>query len=271
MDVVLSILTSHRMECFLYAVRCLERHTDLSRFKVVYILANSVVPEHYALIVNFARRHPNVEVWHAGPRSLAVAALLQNRVFEEHPTAVHVKMDEDVFVGPGWFDGLWKAYTTVEDRNAVLFAPLIFNNDEGERRIRPFLTEWYGREYLDFDTANRGIVHNPAYAAWLWNKILHDNLSSRLRRAMYREPVQRIGGFLNINCILYDMRLSRKIFPLLTNDEPTVNDALKQGELYGVMTGASQVFHYSFGPQQTHLDAAVGLSAVTDGLFRQAD
>lgn len=267
MDVVLSILTSHRMDCFLYALRCLERHTDLSLFKAVYILANEVTAEHYAMIVNFARRHNNVEVWHAGPRGLIMAARLQNRVLAAHPTAVHVKMDEDVFVGPHWFDRLWHLYTTAEDRNAVLFTPFIFNNDEGDRRMRPFLEAWYGQEYTALNTACRGVVHNPPYAAWLWNKILHDDLPARLRRAMRDNPVQKLSGYLSINCILYDARLIRKIFPLLNYDEQTINDALGKEGRYGVMTAAAQVFHYSFGAQQQHLDAVVGLHTVAAELF----
>lgn len=267
MDVVLSVLTSHRMDCFLYALRCLERHTDLSLFKAVYILANEVTADHYAMIVNFARRHNNVEVWHAGPRGLIMAARLQNRVIAAHPTAVHIKLDEDVFVGPHWFDRLWHLYTTTEDPDAVLFTPFIFNNDEGERRMRPFLEAWYGQEYTALDTATRGVVRNPLYAEWLWNKILYDDLPARLRRAMRDNPVQRLSGYLSINCILYDARLIRKIFPLLNYDEQTINDALGQEGRYGVMTAAAQVFHYSFGAQQQHLDAALGLHAVAAELF----
>lgn len=267
MDVVLSILTSHRMDCFLYALRCLERHTDLSRFTAVYVLANEVAADHYAMIVNFARRHSNVEVWHAGPRGLLMAAGLQNRVVAAHPAAVHIKMDEDVFVGPRWFEALWHLYATTTDRNAVLFTPFIFNNDEGERRMRPFLEAHYGREYLDLNTAATGVPNNPVYAEWLWNKILRDDLPARLRRAMRDNPVQRLTGFLNINCILYDTRLSRRIFPLTTHDEPTINYAVTTGGYYGLMTAASQVFHYSFGAQQKHLDATIGLKGVAAGLF----
>ena len=46
---VLVLLTSHRLDCFLVCMRCLERFTDFTRLGRVYVVANALSPDHLAL------------------------------------------------------------------------------------------------------------------------------------------------------------------------------------------------------------------------------
>ena len=65
---VLVLLTSHRLDCFLVCIRCLERYTDLGSLKHIYVVANALAPDHLAMARGFVARHPNATLVERGPR-----------------------------------------------------------------------------------------------------------------------------------------------------------------------------------------------------------
>ena len=258
---VLMILTSHRQDCLQLCLNCLEWFTDIRRFKIVYILANEVDSGHNDVIQQFKSRHPNVLDIHAAPKARGYnPALLamENLVLARHQEDVIVKIDEDVFVTPGWLDGLLDAYRRHRSSH-LLISATVPNNQIGKVCLTPFLKQAFPDEFQGAVTEDP--VHlNTLYGAWAWDKVLRCGLPHRFLLSPLRMDV-RMEGFLNINCILFDRRLTQLIRPLVRNDEYEINHAMKRHRLSGVMDSRTMVHHYAFYRQEG-LDAIVPLGVV---------
>lgn len=268
---VLMILTSHRADCFSLCVQCLEWFTDLDAFSRIWVLANEVAPDHRQLILDFKARRPRGQVaeLHCAPRARGYNPCLSamwNEVLGRHKRDIIVKLDEDVFVTPGWLPRLLAAYDRRADDDTLLVTPLIPNNDQGRAFLDPFLrTAWPG-EFAG-QVAETPIFANGAYGAWVWDKVLREDLLPRFRDFGHAAGAPVPG--VSINCIVFGPLLSNLIFPLTANDEFTINNLLAKGNMRGWLTADAVAHHYSFYRQQEAIDASVRLDAVHLHLARQ--
>lgn len=268
---VLMILTSHRRDCFSLCLECLEWFTDLSAFQRIYVLANDVSPEHRGVILDFKARRPAGQVveFHCAPQARGDNPCLRamwNEVLARHRRDVIVKLDEDLFVTPGWLPRLLRTYAERADDSTLLVTPLIPNNDQGRIFMDPFLRSAWPEEFTG-RVAETPIFANGEYGAWIWGKALGHDLAGRFQR--WPHPAGGSVGGLSINCIVFGPLLTNLIFPLAANDEFTINHLLSRGNLRGWLEPAAVAHHYSFYRQQEAIDQAVDLDAVRLHLARQ--
>ena len=90
---ILVIHSSRRMDCLMLCLRCLERFTDLAKFKRIYILVEGYSPERLAIARHFERRHDNaaaLDCMTGGPSGdAAMAAVIAHFVGEGAGTVTH--------------------------------------------------------------------------------------------------------------------------------------------------------------------------------------
>lgn len=260
-DMILIILTSHRKDCFSICLYNLEKYTDLDRFSRVYVLANAVDTEHKAIINSFERRHRNVESIHFGPRGLEHTVRTEGLVLALHRHALVVKLDEDVFVTAGWLEGMLRAYRNNAADNVALVSALVPNNQIGKICLAEALQRHFPQGFSA--TVRRDPVHqNADYATWIWHRVLRGDLRDTRCPILRSGISQRFDGALNINCILFDSRITERVLPFTKGDEQAINDALVQNGLFGLMTTEAVAHHYSFGPQQAQMDSMIGTQRV---------
>lgn len=268
---VLMILTSHRRDCFELCLDCLEWFTDLDAFSRIYVLANDVEPAHRQVILDFKARRPRGQVaeLHCAPRARGDNPCLRamwNEVLSRHKNDVLVKLDEDVFVTPGWLPRLLAAFDRRADNDTLLVTPLIPNNDQGRFFLDAYLRARWPGEFAG-EVARTPIFANGAYGAWVWEKVLRDGLLEGFRE--FAHPAGSAVPGLSINCIVFGPLLTNLIFPLAANDEFTINSLLERGGMRGWLEPAAMAHHYSFYRQQDQVDAAVRLDEVRLHLARQ--
>lgn len=251
----LVILTSHRAECLWLCMKCLERHTNLSIFSKIIILANDVSVQHKNLINSFKARHKHTIDIHYRPRGLTHATTMQNEIYARWPHSVYVKIDEDVFVSEYWLENLLKAYQEHTDDNIILFSPLIFNNEIGRHLLKSALEKLYPDEF-DLSLSGGPIDANIKYGVWIWQKTLFDGLQQNIKNENTIKNYL-FKSYLNINCILFDNRLLSQVLPFSVNDERSINNFLNSSDFFGLMVPSSVVHHYSFGPQQKAIDGSI--------------
>ncbi|MEW5774730.1 MAG: hypothetical protein AB1916_14530 [Thermodesulfobacteriota bacterium] len=268
---VLMILTSHRRDCFSLCLQCLEWFTDLDAFARIYVLANEADPEHRQVILDFKARRPRGQVaeLHCAPRARGYNPCLSamwNEVLSRHKNDVVVKLDEDVFVTPGWLPRLLSSFARRADDDTLLVTPLIPNNDQGRFFMDAYLRARWAGEFAG-EVAETPIFANGAYGAWVWDKVLREDLLDGFRDFGRPEGLPVPG--LSINCIVFGPLLTNLIFPLAANDEFTINHLLQRGGMRGWLEAGAVAHHYSFYRQQDAVDAAVSLDAVRLHLARQ--
>ncbi|WP_027184313.1 glycosyltransferase [Desulfovibrio inopinatus] len=265
---VLMLLTSHRLDCFMLCVKCLERFTDLSRLKRIYVLANSVTEEHAAVIERFRNRHSNVSVLDCRPRGLIPAVnIAQNTLLARHGHDVIIKIEEDLFVTPNWLEHLLHAYQLHRHRTDVpVLSPLTPVSATGRHSLIPFLNAAYPSERSMF--AGPPVEDNWVYHRWIWDKVLTDNLvESFLEQGP--QPYDYLN-FLNVNCIIYDQRLIQKVLPLPVRRYPNTasteniafNKALWENNLKLGIINTSIVHHYSHARCEEYLRTHIPLDSV---------
>jgi len=262
---LLLILTSHRADCFALCVDCLERHTDLEKFERILVMGNALEPEHRRLAQDFVSRQANAALVEFGPRGLKAAMLALDWILPRYPGRVVVKIDEDVFVMPGWLDGLCRMYQRSKGTGCGLVSALVPNNDVGQAALHDYLcTLW--PEYAGSTVLHgRGTSQNPAYAVWLWRMILSGRLDvAKAVQGGHVRP-QRITRYLNINCILIDPDFLDAALPFARDyDESLINAVMRHPKtpFYGLLAPDSLAHHYSFKNQQREVNAAIPLEAV---------
>lgn len=265
---VLLLLTSHRLDCFLICIRCLERYTDLDRFKHIYVVANAVSPEHLAMVRRFAGRHDNVTVYERGPRGLMPAVITaENEILGAHADDVIVKIDEDVFVTPHWLEHLLDGYLEHSERVDVpAVMPLVPISPTGRHMLNRFLRVSYPSENHMY--VGPPIEENWVYHRWMWEKLLYENLAEIYLRDA--PPKYGYAGYLTINCVIFDHRLMQRVLPFPTtksdgqptSDERVINTALHDGKMKVAVLGRSIVHHYSFAKCEDYLRSHVPLEKV---------
>jgi len=261
---ILIILTSHRADCFALCADCLERHTDLGQFERIVVMGNALKPKHRRLAQDFVSRHANAMLNEFGPRGLEMTMPALDEVLARYPGRVVVKIDEDVFVMPGWLDGLRRVYLRNKSTGCGLVSALVPNNNVGQAALHGYLCAGWP-EYARSAELHVQATQNPAYAVWLWRLFLNGKLdpADAVQRGYVRE--QRIVKFLNINCILADPDFLDAALPFSrVSDENLINMVLKhpKSPFYGLLAPDSLAHHYSFRLQHREVAAAIPLNGV---------
>ncbi len=272
---VLMILTSpaHPVDTFIMCLRYLQRNTDLSRFKKIYICANQVGGDRFAVIQNFVRRTPNAQDIHCGPVGHhPCVPYVQNLLAKKHPDTPIIKMDDDMFVMSGWLDRLIEVYEdTKEQPDLGIILPLIPINTMGAQCLWNFMSLTYGDEFRHMWIRGQGhIGANPGYHDFIWSKVMDHHMIERFVNQL-EDPYHYFSGpyaHASINCVMYDHRLIEKAYPFPLYeawfldrekmfDESIVNREIREGRLKGLMVKDTVVHHYAFNKvegymRQTH-------------------
>ena len=265
---VLVLLTSHRLDCFLVCIRCLERYTNLDLFKRIYVVANALEPDHLAMARGFVGRHANAALVERGPRGLVPAVLAaQNEILAAHYDDVIIKIDEDLFVTPHWLEHLVDGYLDHAGRPDVpLVMPLVPISPPGRHVLNRFLRLSYPSERNMF--SGPPIEENWVYHRWMWEKLLHENLADVYLHDV--PPKYSYVGYLTINCVIFDQRIMQLVLPFpttrvagqTTSDEKVFNLALHAGKMKVAVLGRSLAHHYSFSKCEDYLRSHMPLERV---------
>lgn len=265
---VLMLLTSHRMDCFLLCVKCLELYTDLSRFKKIYVLANDVSDEHAVIIKAFQGRRRNVVDIHLTPRGVAPAVVaMQNFIMARHPGEVFVKIEEDVFVTPGWLEQLlatYKLHLGCPDVAAV--TPVMPVTRTGRQVMARLLRKHYPRERTRLP--DLPVEANALYHRFIWEKTLGDGLGDKY--AELEKPRHYYLSHVSNNLALFDARLTERILPMplkavegiSRQDEFHLNAALRRNNLRAAVTTAALAHHFAHAGCEEYLRRHVSLDDV---------
>ncbi len=266
---------SHRVDCLILCLKCLERFTDITRFKRIHVLMQAGSEEHRVVASRFAARNRNVVV-HQCPADETVlqghAAL--NEIIAESRREVVVRVDADVFVTPRWLDHLVEAYrhhAHLDD--LVLAAPLVPVSAAGRRVLGRFLRAAYPSERHMF--SGLSLEHDWVYHRWIWEKIVRDELAKAW--LSQSGPPYHYLDEAATHCAIFDRRLMDRVFPLPVTpvqglpgrEDEAVARAIEAGGLRVAVSGRSVVHHYSFPDCEEYLRGHVSLEAVwryTEGL-----
>jgi hypothetical protein len=264
---ILLLVTSHRLDCFLVCVRCLERFTDFGRFDHVYVLAEGTGPEHLALARHFAARHDNVTVFDLPSGGVRDAGMVQTELYSRHIDDAIIRLDEDIFVTPHWLEHLLDGYLEHLGRaDAPLVMPLVPVSPAGRAVLRYFLRVAYPSERHMY--AGPPVEENWVYHRWIWEKLLYENLAD-----VYLREVPRKYGYVaeaSSNCMILDRRVLERVLPatpLLEAgrglvDDAAINTLLREGRMKVAVLGRSLAHHYSYAGCEEYLRSHVPLDRV---------
>ncbi len=265
---ILVIHSSRRMDCLMLCLRCLERFTDLAKFKRIYILVEGYSPERLAIARHFERRHDNaaaLDCMTGGPSG--DAAMAENAIIERHAGDVIISLDEDAFVTPHWLEHLLDGYQTLRrNPRTPVITPLSPISASGRRILSRFLKYAY--------PAERGMFLGPpveedwVYHRWIWRKIMKSGLIETY--LAQKPPALVLSKEADANCILYDRRLMELIHPLPpvpaqggpAGVEAAVNKALRENDLRAAIMGRGVVHRYGFPACEDYLRAYAPLDDV---------
>lgn len=265
---VLMLLTSHRLDCFLLCIKCLELYTDLSRFKKIYIVANDVSDEHAVIIKSFQKRHPNVIDVYATPRGIIPAVVsIENFIMVRHETDPIIRLSEDVFVTPHWLDHLIATYKLHRKHDNIALASCMSpvsrtGRQVMDRALRAHFPEERRRlPHLPMET-------NAVYHRFVWEKILHHGLVEKYLQL--ERPKHVYLGHISVDCIMFDERLSRAITPIplmapegVTRvDEFHINGHLRTSGHRAVVATDAVVHHFSHSGTEAYLRRHVSLDDI---------
>ena len=270
---VLLILTSHRSDCFSLAIDCLEQHTDLGEFERILVIANALTPEHRQLAQCFVHRNTNAELIECAPRGIKTVMPAIDMALARYIGRMVVKIDEDVFVMPGWLNGLRQAYLLNKSAGCGLVSALVPNNGVGRAALHNYMCAIFP-EYANSPELHSGKV-GPAYGVWVWRMILEGKLNPAAATQGGHIRMQRITikQWLSINCVLMDPEFLSLAMPFSRDvDEYLINLVLRhpQSPFFGILAPGSLAHHYSFYTQQKALDAAIPVSVVRNYLLESS-
>jgi hypothetical protein len=265
---VLMLVTSHRMDCFLLCLKCLELYTDLSRFSKIYVLANDVSDEHALMIKSFQHRHRNVIDIHLTPRGLTPAVVaMQNFIMARHPDEVFVKMEEDVFVTPGWLEQLLAAYKLHQNSQRVAaVVPVMPVTRTGRQVIARLLRKHYPRERMRLPELP--VEQNALYHRLAWDKVIGDDLAGKYMEL--EKPRHYYLSHVSNNLVLYGPRLTSLMAPMALKavagvgrpDEFALNSVLRVHDLRAAVVTSTLVHHFSHAACEAYLRRHVSLDDV---------
>lgn len=265
---VLMLITSHRMDCFLLCLKCLELYTDLSRFSKIYVLANEVSGEHAVMVKAFQHRHRNVIDIHLIPRGVTPAVVaMQNFIMARHPDAVFVKLEEDVFVTPGWLEQLLAAYKLhLNSPRVAAVAPVMPVTRTGRQVLARLLRLHWPRERQRLPDLH--VEDNALYHRLVWDKVLSDDLAGKY--AELEKPRHYYLSHVSNNLVLWGPRLTGVLAPMGLKpvdgvsrpDEFHLNSALRVHDLRTAVVTNCLVHHFSHAGCEAYLRSHVSLDDV---------
>lgn len=254
---VLMLLTSHRMDCFLLCVKCLELYTDLSRFKKIYVIANDVSDEHAVIIKSFQQRHAGIIDVHCTPRGTIPAVVsMENFIMARHVDDPIIRLSEDVFVTPGWLEHLVAAYKIHRKHEAVPVASCLTPVSRTGRQVMDRVLRKHYREERQ-RLPHVAMETNAVYHRFMWEKILHDGLVEKYLEL--ERPKHVYLGHISVDCIMFDERLTRAVTPIPLKvpqgvtrvDEFHINGHLRTAGRRAVVSTDAVVHHFSHsGPEE---------------------
>ncbi|MCK9240769.1 glycosyltransferase family 2 protein [Desulfocurvus sp.] len=265
---VLMLLTSHRLDCFLLCVKCLELYTDLSRFKKIYVVANAVSDEHAVIIKSFQQRHRGVIDVHVTPRGLIPAVVsMQNFILARHVDDVIVRLSEDVFVTPNWLDHLLAAYKLHRGDDSVPLASCVTpvsrtGRQVMDRALRAHFPDERSRlPHLPMEA-------NAVYHRFVWEKILHHGLVEKYLDL--ERPRHVYLGHISVDCVMFDRRLMDAVVPIPMRvpagvgrvDEFHINGHLRTTGRRAVVATDAVVHHFSHSGPEAFLRRHVSLDDI---------
>lgn len=263
---VLMLLTSHRIDCFLLCVKCLELYTDLDRFKAVYVLANEVGDEHAVIIKAFQKRHRNVIDVHCAPRGMSPSVMaMQNYILRRHAEDAVLRLDEDVFVTPRWLEHMLAAYKIHRNRPET---PLITCVSPVSRLGRQCLDRLLRAEYAEERKRlpDLPVDKNAIYHRFIWEKILGESLMEKY--FLLDKPKHHYISRVDTHCMLFDSRLMSRILPLPHDsagnrpDEDHINMVLKSEGLKSIVVTGAAVHHFAYREAEEYLRRHISLDDV---------
>lgn len=265
---VLMLLTSHRIDCLLLCLRCLERFTNLARFKKIYVVANDVSDDHAAILYRFMHTNERVEIIHCSPRGLMPAVhAIENEIMERHRDDVIIKLDEDVFVSPLWLEYLLEGYRFhAVSRDIPLVSALSPVTPQARFALGRHLKTTYAAERAMFEGAP--VEENWVYHRWMWEKVIGEHF---IQTFLGDEPQPYFySGFATINCVVFDARLMEAMLPLPTaplpggptSDEQVLNGLLAANKWKVAVVSRAVAHHYSFSRCEEYLRSHLPLDAV---------
>lgn len=265
---VLMLVTSHRMDCLLLCLKCLELYTDLTRFQKIYVLANDVSGEHAVIIKAFQHRHRNVIDIHLTPRGWAPAVVaMENFIMARHPGEVFVKLEEDVFVTPGWLEKLLAAYKLhLGSPRVAAVVPVLPATRTGRQVLARLLRRHYPRERQRLPDLL--VEKNALYHRLVWDKVLSDDLAGKY--ADLEKPRYYYLSHASNNLVLWGPRLTGLMAPMGLRpvpgvdrpDEFALNTVLRTRDMRAVVATSALVHHYSHAGCEAYLRRHVSLDDV---------
>lgn len=265
---ILMLFTSHRIDCFLLCLKCLELYTDLTRFKKIYIVANEVSDEHAVIIKSFQKRHGNVVDIHVTPKGQVPAMVsMENFILARHREDVIIRLSEDVFVTPHWLERLISSYKIHRKHDRVIaVAALTPVSRPGRQVFDRVLRAHYpsSRKRLPLIP----IEHNAVYHRFMWEKVLNDDLMDKYY-ALDR-PRHFYLGHISVDCLLMDQRMIEQLVPMplqmpegITRaDEFYVNSLLRRNEFRVAVNTDAVVHHFSHSAVEGFLRKHVSLDDI---------
>ncbi len=265
---VLMLLTSHRVDCFLLCVKCLELYTDLTRFKKIYVVANEVGDEHAVIIKSFQQRHKGIIDVHCTPRGTIPAVVsMENFIMARHAEDPIIRLSEDVFVTPGWLERLIAAYKIHRTHESVPVASCLTPVSRTGRQVMDRALRLHYREerrrlpQVPMET-------NAVYHRFMWEKVLHDGLVEKY--LALERPKHVYLGHISVDCIMFDERLTRAITPIPLRapegvtrvDEFHINGHLRTTGRRAVVATDAVVHHFSHSGPEAFLRRHVSLDDV---------
>lgn len=263
---ILVLLTSHRLDCFLVCIRCLERFTDFTRLAYVYVLADTIDQNHLAMARRFAARHGNVTVIERGPHGSSLAMrLTQNTLYVRHIDDAIITLDETIFVTPMWLEHLLDGYREHLARPDVpLVMPLVPISPAGRHVLNSFLRVAYPSDRNMY--CGPPIEENWTYHRWIWEKLLYENMADIYLHDT--PPKYSYVGHASANCLLLDRRMLERMLPFpdhpesLAAQDLAINTLLHQDGLKAAVLGRSLAHHYSYPACEAYVRTHVPLERI---------
>lgn len=266
MQRVFMILTSHRLDCFQLAMDLLRLSGSLDQFDRVVLLLNGVEGRHLRYVNELMLSYPEIP-WDrvAGPRGKGpFVASLQNECVRRYPGSLYFKLDEDVFVSPGWVDKLTKAYEVHKDDPALaLVTSVIPNNATGFHYLLnafPDLAKEYAARfaYPVVPDVTGPVWAYPQVAEWITREFLDMKKSNGMLEAQAagggEDRYVRFARRFSINCLVYDYRHWTELGGIPDQEEPAWGQWVPDNGKYNVLSTDTLLNHYSFFVQQDWLD-----------------
>jgi len=225
-------------------------------------MLNGVTGRHLNYVESLLRKHPQIP-WDtiAGPRGKGrLVANLQNECIRRYPNSLYFKIDEDVFVPPGWEDRMIRAYEDHRsDSSVAMLTPVIPNNAMGFHYLLnqyPQLADEYATQfsYPLTNDCTGPVWQYPKLANWITRHFLVLSEANIRLQAVSKNPFPRFAQRFSINCLVYDYHHWQELGGIPDEEEPAWTQWIADHGKEVVLVTNTLLHHYSFFVQQDWLD-----------------